>query len=156
MKDRNLVLYLEPIEKERVLPVITIQSSADWVHFSIYALLAKLNNQSKIRSLAMRFETDEGDYLKEGIIGAHDFCHAQLCNTINESFPVYAPKWLPDSQPSYPLDGEDQVSLVLCMLVSLYGGKEVRAKLNEPGARDLTEHLEKVRALRPLKVGQTN
>ena len=151
MKDWNFVLYLEPIEKERILPLVTIQSSPDWVHFSIYALLTKLNHESDIKSLAVRFETDEGNYKMDGIEGAHDFCHAQLCNTISVSYPVYAPEWLPDSQPSFPLDADDQVSLVLCMLVSLYGGKEVRTKLNESGARDLTKHLDRVRALRRPK-----
>ena len=148
MKEHKLVLYLEPIEKERILPLIMIQSDHDWIHFRVYALLAKLNDADNLNSLAIRFETDEGDYRKTGTKGTHDFCHAQLCNTISESIPVYAPEWLPDSQPSFPLDAEDQVSLVLCMLVSLYGSREVRAKLNGPGIKNLQEHLNKVRALK--------
>ena len=154
MKEHKLVLYLEPIEKERILPLITIQSDHDWVHFRVYALLAKLNDAANLKSLAIRFETDEGGYKKNGPKGAHDFCHAQLCNTISESIPVYAPEWLPDSQPSFPLDANDQVSLVLCMLVSLYGSREVRAKLNGPGIKNLQQHLNKVQALQnpvPIK-----
>ena len=148
MKEHKLVLYLDPIEKERILPLITIQSDHDWVHFRVYALLAKLNDAANLKSLAIRFETDEGDYKETGPKGAHDFCHAQLCNTISESIPVYAPEWLPDSQPSFPLDADDQVTLVLCMLVSLYGSREVRAKLNGPGIKNLEVHLNRVQALK--------
>ena len=80
-----------------------------------------LNEESELKSLAMRFETDEGEHQSDGEIGSHDFCHAQLCRAITRRIPALTPSWLPDSQPSIPLDAEDQVSLVLCMLTSLYG-----------------------------------
>ena len=158
MKDNHLFLFLKPIEKENILPLVTLQSSDDWVHFRIYTLLTMLDKCSTLQALAIRFETDEGyrqpesktDSCRqpESKTGSHDFCHAQLCNAINSRIPVLTPEWIPDSQPSIPLDADNQVSLVLCMLTSLYGGKCVFNKLRKSGDRDLQKHLKEVRALR--------
>ena len=153
MRDKNLVLYLEPLENKQILPLVTLHSSEDWVHFSIYALLTMLNEESELKSLAMRFETDEGEHQSDGEVGAHDFCHAQLCRAITSRMQALTPSWLPDSQPSIPVDAEDQVSLVLCMLTSLYGGRHVVKKVSATGTRDLDKHLKAVRALRNPKAG---
>ena len=158
MKDNHLFLFLKPIEKENILPLVTLQSSDDWVHFRICTLLTMLDESSTLQALAIRFETDEGYRQSERKTdsccqserktGSHDFCHAQLCNTINSRIPVLTPEWIPDSQPSIPLDADNQVSLVLCMLTSLYGSKCVFDKLRKSGDRDLQKHLKEVRALR--------
>ena len=158
MRDKHLFLFLEPIESENILPLVTLQSSDDWVHFRIYTLLTMLDKCSTLQALAIRFETDEryrnsggepsSHDNSEGESGSHDFCHAQLCNFINNRIPISTPAWIPDSQPSIPLDADNQVSLVLCMLTSLYGGKCVFNKLRESGDRDLKKHLNEVRALR--------
>ena len=151
MMTQNLFLHLEPIEKD-ILPLVTLQSSNDWVIFRIYALLATLDENCNIQSLAIRFETDEGGISAGSNLGSHDFCHAQLCNNINRHVKNVTPQWVPDSQPSIPLDADNQVSLVLCMLTSLYGGKHVFSRLSESSDRDLWEHLEKVRALQAFKM----
>lgn len=143
MRTHNKFLHLEPIKKD-ILPFVTLQSSDNWIHFRIYALLTTLDKDCKLQSLGIRFETDEGDV--EGSPGSHDFCHAQLCNNINKHVGCLSSSWIPESQPSIPLDADNQISLVLCMLTSLYGGAHVRKKLNTD--RDLKEHLNNVRALR--------
>ena len=143
----NQFLHLEPI-KNNILPLVTLQSSSNWVHFRIYALLTMLDENCDLQSLAIRFETDEG-YPGVGYSpGLHDFCHAQLCNDINRHVKDVTPQWVPDSQPSIPLDAEDQIGLVLCMLTSLYGGTYVRGRINASGDKALREHLDEVRALR--------
>ena len=145
MRDNRLFLYLEPTRNKKILPLITIHSSDCWIHFRIYALLTLLDDEAKLRALAVRFETDEGS---QQTTGSHDFCHAQLCNSIDGYIFASTPPWLPDSQPSIPVDAENQVSLVLCMLTSLYGGDHVRSKLTGAGDRSLRKHLSEVRALR--------
>ena len=153
MMTQNKFLHLEPIE-ENILPLVTLQSSNDWVIFRIYALLTTLDKDCNLQSLAIRFETDEGGISTGSNPGLHDFCHAQLCNNINKHVKNVTPQWVPDSQPSIPLDADNQVSLVLCMLMSLYGGKHVFGRLSESSDssdRDLWEHMEKIRALQAFK-----
>ena len=150
MKDKNQFLHLEPTEDKTIFPVITIQSTEKWLHFRIYALLIMFDCDSSLQTLAIRFETDEGDGQKGSAIGSHDFCHAQFCKSLTSKIRATTPKWIPDSQPSFPLDAEDQISLVLCMLTSIYGGAHVLRKLNESGVRiRLQSYINKVRALRP-------
>ena len=148
MMDQQLYLYLEPTEDKKLLPLVTIQSSHSWVHFRIYALLTLLDDSMELQSLAIRFETDERFFEQSSSIGSHDFCHAQFCNEIDPVARATTPKWLPTSQPSFPLNADDQVSLVLCMLTSLYGGARVLNRFSAAGDKDLREYLDKVRALK--------
>ena len=140
-------LWLEPANSKRILPLLTLRGSQELLQFRLYALLVMLDDKSKLQSLAIRFETDEGDPDQGDGPGAHDFCHAQLCNYIDEDICATTPEWIPDSQPSIPLDADSQVGLVLCMLTSLYGGAYVFDKLSEPGNKALIGHLQSVRAL---------
>ena len=136
---------LEAVEDRRIFPLLILRSSQRWVHFGIYTLLWIVDDCSRLQSLAIRFETDEGDPETDKDRGAHDFCHAQLCTSIGRNLDATTPSWIPDSQPSFPLDAEDQVSLVLCMLVSLYGGRRVAKRLGDLGMK---QRLEKVRTLK--------
>lgn len=148
MREQNKFLHLEFTEDKSILPLVTLHSSDNWVHFRIYALLAMLDDNSNLQCLAIRFETDEGDHDTGSGFGSHDFCHAQLCNDINKHIKHVTPSRLPDSQPSIPLDADDHISLVLCMLTSLYGGAHVRRKFSPSGDSELLRHLNNVRALR--------
>ena len=150
MRDQRLYLNFEPTEDKRILPLVTIQSSQHWLHLSIYTLLTMLDNNGILRSLAVRFETNEGD--PDDNVGKHDFLHAQLCTCIYDSdgriiAKAKTPEWLPTSQPSFPLDADDQIGLVLCMLTSLYGGAHVLSKFSATGDKRLREYLGRVRAL---------
>ena len=61
--------------------------------------------------------------------GRHAFYHAQLGNNMDVRL---EPEWLPESQPSFPLCANCPVTLVISLLLTLYG-------LNETG-RLLTHH----------------
>ena len=144
-------LTLEPIEGSKTfLPLVTLHSECDWVIFRIYALVTLIDDDSNLQSLAIRFETDENGLNPESSDGKHDFCHAQLCNVIGSNTRASTPAWFPEHTPAIPLDADNQVSLVLCMLTSLYGGAYVYRKLSSAGQRDLRKHLKEVRALRSL------
>ena len=152
-KDQRRYMFLKPICDEGILPLLTLQCSDNWQHFSIYVLLMQLDKSSNLKSLILRFETDEGGNVAGKKPGKHDFMHAQLCRAIyGRKKEIIAqastPEWLPDSQPSFPLDADNQVNLVLCMLISLYGGAYVRPKLLRNGNRSLRKYLNEVRALK--------
>lgn len=143
LRDQYRFLYLEPVEMT-MLPLLTLETSDQWVHFRVYVLLTKLDQCAELQCLAIRFETDEGGLDSDH--GSHDFCHAQFCKRINDTPLPKVPEWIPDSQPSFPLDAENQVGLVLCMLTSLYGGRRVFDKLNTTGDPVIREHMKNVRA----------
>lgn len=145
LRDQHRFLFLEPVVDQTILPLLTLETSDQWVHFRVYVLLAMLDKCATLQTLAIRFETDEGG-LQSGN-GSHDFCHAQLCRGINHITLSKSPDWIPESQPSFPLDAENQIGLVLCMLTSLYGRSYVFEKLKTTGDSKLREHLKKVRAL---------
>lgn len=146
LRDQGRFLFLQPIVDEMILPLLTLHTSDDWVHFRAYVLLTMLDESEGLQALAIRFETNEGSSQANGVIGSHDFCHAQLCRYIGAKRAT-TKDWLPESQPSFPLDASDQVGLVLCMLMSLYGGRYVVTQLTVTGDRHLRKHLNKVRAL---------
>lgn len=150
LKEQNRFLYLEPIVDAGILPFLTLQTSHEWVHFRAYVLLTMFDEDDALQALAIRFETDEGGPESNGEIGSHDFCHAQLCRSVSSRTRATTPNWLPDSQPSFPLDAEDQIELVLCMLTSLYGGRHVVERLNATGDLGLRRRRSRVRALAPI------
>jgi len=146
LREQRRFLFLEPLVDEEILPLLTLETSNQWVNFRAYVLLTMLDQFDELQAIAIRFETDEGARTN-GVRGAHDFCHAQLCRQIEGATQATTPSWLPDSQPSLPLDAEDQIGLVLCMLTALYGGRRVVERINTAGDKTLREHLKKVRAL---------
>lgn len=147
LRDQHRFLFLEPVADKMILPLLTLETSNQWVHFRVYVLLTMLDQCEALQAMAIRFETDEGVPEPTGIRGSHDFCHAQLCRFINGTIRATTPSWLPESQPSFPLDAEDQIGLVLCMLTTLYGGRHVAQRINSTGDRALRQYLQKVRAL---------
>lgn len=146
MVNKKMFLALKPTEDRKVFPLVALQSEREWHKLSIYVLLAKLDDDSHLRSMALRYESPEGMSGVECQPSTHGFYHVQMCRKFRGVKRFVAPSWVPDSQPSVPLDAEDTVSLILCLLVSLYGSREVKKALPD---EDLREHLEKLRALRP-------
>ena len=146
MKDSNLCVLLQATDREGIVPLLTFHGSRDWVNFRIYALLMKRDTKDQFQAFAIRYETDEGgrDQMAKGV---HDFCHAQLCTSITARLKATTDDWIPESQPSFPLDACDEVGLVLCMLVSLYGGRSVAERLRHTKVRS---HMMRLRALKPF------
>jgi len=110
----NQFFYLNPVTKHCVM-VPRIRLEYDFARHiplvRVYLGLFLLHD-GKLKSLGFRFETPEGE-------GLHNFYHAQMFIEKGPPLPYHA--WLPTSQPSFPLDAEDPVQLLLCLLTSLYG-----------------------------------
>lgn len=72
--------------------------------------------------IGFRLETPQG-----GESDPHNFYHAQLIRTLEppsrdeEEPDVECPVWVPETQPSFPLVAQSPVSLLLCLLMTLYG-----------------------------------
>ena len=136
--ERGKVIYLPPLEKDpNCVPILSLyfklketQSIA-----KLRVLLVRLDKNREphgIYGIGFRMETPEK--VNQGVNssvnneGAHDFHHAQLIRKFGEKkldnkLQIDCPTWLPQSQPSFPLPAECPVTLLLCLLVTLYGRK---------------------------------
>lgn len=142
--ERGKVIYLPPLEKDPdCIPILSLyfklkenQSIA-----KLRVLLIRLDENRKphgIYGIGFRMETPEKinqnislstndqdtDTTNSG--GCHDFHHAQLIRKfgqkkLDNKLQIDCPIWLPQSQPSFPLPAECPVTLLLCLLVTLYG-----------------------------------
>lgn len=126
------VLYLPPLEKEpNFVPILSlscilnkIQSSAQFK-----VMLVCRDEDEKLCSIGFRMETPESMNQSANTVsndGIHDFYHAQLTRKFDQKAPdnkqgFDCPNWLPQSQPSFPLPAHCPVTLLLCLIVTLYG-----------------------------------
>lgn len=98
-----------------------------------------LLHEGCLRSIGFRFEAPEGP-------GIHHYYHTQLITDEAWTIPRQEHHiWLPTEQPAFPLDADNPVTLILCLLVSLYGVDCLRDLVNS-GIPDLRDYLDKVRA----------
>jgi hypothetical protein len=102
--------------------------------------------RSSARAVAWRFEPPEGDK------GAHCYYHAQPISSWDKTssgrLPVHLP--LNESQPGFPLKAEDPVSLLVAVLVSVYGHSYTNGTLfsNLNFLRDIRPARESLRYLK--------
>ena len=143
MRDKDHYVVLEPPEHQQFLPFVTLDSSDNWIHFRVYVLLAGLDENSKVQGVAFRYETDEGDGR-----GKHDYCHAQMCRSIRRGGRAVSPFWMLESDPAIPMEADNQIGLVLCMLTSIYGRQRVLGKFDRTDGQ-VWEQMKNIRALRP-------
>lgn len=85
--------------------------------------------------LAIRFETPEGG--DERGLGSHNYYHAQFTTDLRNGLALPLSKWLPQSEPAIPLDARSPVTLALCILTALYGGRYLAAA---PTTQHLGKH----------------
>ena len=43
LREQHRFLFLEPVEKKKILPLLTLETSNQWVHFRAYVLLTMCN-----------------------------------------------------------------------------------------------------------------
>ena len=115
-------------------------------------MLVCLDKKGKPYGIGFRMETphsqdeDVDTFASEGI---HDFHHAQLIQRfrrkeLNSELQIDCPCWIPDSQPSFPLPAECPVTLLLCLIVTLYGRKYYNQFLVENDIFEIKQYREKL------------
>lgn len=135
-------LFLRRVNRN-LYPTLKIRTENDWMNFRLFTVLWIPAGPQRPNAIGVRFETDEGT---GG--GAHDFCHAQLFTTLPSLPRPPIPGWIPQSQPSIPLDADDQIGTVLCALIAIYGASEVMKRLNTQDIKGLADYKKSIRALR--------
>jgi len=140
MIDRGYFLYLWPITKGGYyLPIMTLKydfvEENSEARFRV-ALFCLHGDQPK--ASAYRFETSEGK-------GKHDYCHAQLITSFaKHKYPLPCEEWLPVDQPAFCLDAKEPISLLMNLLISLYGFEYVTALIGPKFASDLAPYLKDI------------
>ena len=149
------VLYLPPLEENsNFVPILSlfcklseVQSTAQFK-----VMLVCLDEDEKQCGIGFRVETPERmnqNVNTSGNGGIHDFYHAQLIRKFDQRAPdstqgFDCPSWLPQSQPSFPLPADCPVSLLLCLIVTLYGKKYYKDFLNTHGTPKTEQYQDKL------------
>ena len=152
--ERGQVIYLPPLERNpRCVPILSLHcklnNQQSIAKFRV--MLVCLDNEGKPYGIGFRMETPHSQNQEmdtpanEGI---HDFHHAQLIHRFGQPkldiLPIDCPVWLPDSQPSFPLPAECPVTLLLCLIVTLYGRKYYNQFLVEHEIFEIKQYKEKL------------
>lgn len=130
---KQVVMYLPPLRRHaEFVPVLDLEC-----HLSPTSTMMKLGmtliclvedgGERKPCGISFRLENshrEQQEEAQENEEGTHDFYHAQLVKSPRSLSFIEYPTWVPDSQPSFPLTAECPVTLVLCLLLTLYGKKE--------------------------------
>jgi len=141
LSDRKSVLYLPPMKEEsNFLPVLSLE--------------CKLDDENDVMKLRLMLVHCSGNGEKPHGIGfrieegkdVHGFYHAQLIKNLEgaaggESPPIECPLRFPEKQPCLPLNAENSVTLVLCLLISLYGIRYCWNLINNHQISELTSYL---------------
>lgn len=121
LSDRHKVLYLPPMREEPdFLPVLSLECKLDDTSDVMKLRLMLVHcDRSEGKPHGIGFRMEEGENI-------HGFYHAQMIKNLEgaatvEEPPIECPLRFPETQPSIPLKAEDSITLVLCLLISLYG-----------------------------------
>jgi|GEM_PF-1128591 len=138
-------LYLNPVTHGTIMvPVLKLKAdfgrSIPEVRFQLGLFL--LRNEG-IRWIGFRFEAPEG--VDAVGAGRHHYYHVQMIRGLHTSIPFPFNEhleWIPDAEPTFPLDADGPSKLLLCLLISLYGLQEVLRLINlSPSHSQLRERL---------------
>ena len=125
--NENKVLYLPPLRKDaedaEFVPIFSLccnlSKDQSVARFRVILVSLDENDKTKLNGIGFRMETPDGT-------GIHDFHHAQLIQQFSpkqfdDKLRAQCPCWLPESQPSFPLPADCPVTLLLCIIITLYG-----------------------------------
>ena len=134
--EHGKVLYLPPLEKDaHFLPILSLSCKLKETHSTaqLRVMLVSIDDclkaARKFYGIGFRMETPESwnpDLDTPANPGMHDFHHAQLIQEFGQTkldnkLQIECPCWIPVTQPSFPLPAQCPVTLLLCLIVTLYG-----------------------------------
>lgn len=125
---RKKVLYLPPLGKNaEFVPVLSLKCNTIGERLSVrlrVMLIRCSEDGDKLFGIGFRMESPESENQIEagnGKEGLHDFYHAQLIRGFDYGPTIESPCWLPETQPSFPITAVCPVTLILSLLLTLYG-----------------------------------
>lgn len=151
--DKNRIMYLPPLEKDgRFVPVLSLVCNLDErrEELRLRVLLISKDDNDDLQGIGFRLETPEWQNEREqdpetAGRGRHDFYHAQWIPKLDMNPPLPRPiMWIPCNQPSFPLAADCPVTLVLTLILSLYGKKYYGDFMNRHKSQDLARYRRRV------------
>lgn len=139
----NRYLYLNPITTgTTLLPVIRLK--CDFGR-SVPEVLLRiglfLKHELDTKAIGYRLESPHGP-------GAHHYYHLQMIRGFDKHAHFNADEclnWFPDQAPTFPLDVDSPVKLILSLLIGLYGLRDTGAMLRDMGlTARAKEHLDQM------------
>ena len=119
--DAGRFVYLEPVLRApQIFPVMSVRCNFRLAlpEVRLELGLFLVNAGGEVGAIGCRFETPEGT------TGRHRYHHAQLFSAFHKQeayrLPL-CPRWYPDENPAFLLRAEDPVTLLMNLVVSLYG-----------------------------------
>jgi len=120
-------LFLEPPDKEAVLPVLSATGDFNENKLSVRMALFTLDEWAKPAAVGFRFETPHGKR-------RHNYHHVQMIRTFDKDIELpQAPPWLPVTQPALMMSATNPLTLFLGVLISLYGFEGLERNLKGQG-----------------------
>lgn len=126
----NRFLYLNPTSSPILLPVVGLKCdfgrSIPEVRLRVGLFL---KHGLDTRAIGYRLEAPEGP-------GAHHYYHLQMIRGFDKHSHFIGDEclnWFPDQAPTFPLDVNSPVKLILSLLIGLYGLLETGAMLRDMG-----------------------
>ncbi|SRR6266404_463406 len=123
----NRYLYLNPVTHKTVLvPLLTLEADFGRSIPEVRLQLGLfLRHEEQTRFVGFRFEAPEGKSAQD--LGRHNFYHMQMIRNFRVPVSLLSGEsgWIPDAEPTVPLDADGAVKLLLTILISLYGIEEV-------------------------------
>ena len=135
----NKVLYLPPMKKDaedaEFVPIFSLccnlSRNQSIARFRVMLVTLDQNDKTKLNGIGFRMEPPESkdqnaNTTNNDNTGIHDFYHAQLIQQFSpkqfgDILQNKCLSWLPESQPSFPLPANCPVTLLLCIILTLYG-----------------------------------
>ena len=121
--EHNGFLYLQPFQKSTlILPVLSLKFDNDSRLSISFKLILIVPFGAGIKAIGYRFENGDN---------THEFYHVQHITRVGKNkleLPTAA--WIPEASPTIPLEAGGPISLLLCMLGSIYG-IELKGRLEE-------------------------
>ena len=110
------------------------------------------HTDDEVKAIGYRLESPHG--IDKSGCGIHHYYHVQMIKGIgNLNFPPQQfSDWVPDGEPTFPLDAEDSVELLLCLVLGLYGREQLSEFINIIGNPKLRNQI--VNIMFELKMGK--
>ena len=139
VRDRRYMFLRAPRLQKHILPVMAIDARVTKQSAIIKVQVALFERDEKPKALGYRFECGSG---------SHNMLHCQHITeftSANVAVPIPGtPKWVPTSQPSFPLDGQSPgVHCVLAAYVSIYGLTDVSSLISQE-APSVEDHMKEL------------
>jgi hypothetical protein len=116
MLDKDVFIYLPPIEKGNyIVPILCLEYdyATEIPELILKIALFLFDGEQNLKAIGYRFETANKQ-------GRHCYCHIQHIDGLGRHKLPPGIEWIPKEYPAFPIDAQDPVELLVCMLVSLY------------------------------------